>query len=415
MMLSYVTAFIRNNKFKTMLMAGSLSIYFLLISIAATMSRSIDDVAALPMKRIGAQTVVQKAGEIPSQMVGAIFPHSNAPIYENEIKQIASAPFVTDFDQALYFWYFDNSYFKSVLGFHLDKGLYTDVLKASLIRGNYPAGYSAILVTQDFVKKQSLDINDTVKIGERHFTISGVLRSDFNGNIAPADIYMDIHEAQQIAGDSAEMKTLYNFTDTRFYNMVVLKTDPLWQGSKKEVILSYNKKLLVFGEESFKKEVADQLTLLSSSASLAFIILGILLVIGFSLMILYGIKSRENEIALLRMLGWKFSALRSHFIGESMVLTAGALILGNLWYIASLLYLSMVSVSIELPWDISAKPHFLPDENSIERVITAPLPVDAGILPQIGISIGMLAVCAALTFVVLYKLKNIKPAEFYKN
>jgi len=414
MMLSYIYAYISSNKIKSFLMIFSLSIYFLAVSLAVTMSGSINEVAALPMKSIGAETVVQKSGKIPNQMSGAIFPHSNAPIYTDEIKKITAAPFVTGYDSALYFWYFDSSYFKSVLGVHLDKGIYAEILKHSLTGGVYPVDGKSVLVTEDFAQKNSLGLGSVVEMGGESFTVCGILRSQFNGNIAPADIYMDIRQAQAVAGNSVEMKTLYSISDTDFYNMVVLKTDPLWQGDRDEVIKSYGSNYLVFGEHSFKNEIKDQLVLMSSSASLAFTILGVLLAIGFSVMTYYGIKSRENEIALLRMLGWKFNALRNHFVGESMLTVVCSLLLGNVLYALSFLYLSGMKVTMELPWDISAKPHFLPSENNIERIITAPLPLNFDILSYLSINMGMAAACAVLTFLVLFRLKNIKPAEFYR-
>ncbi len=414
MMLSLLSAFVRSNLVKTVLTLASLSIYFVAVSLAVTMGGSIDEIASLPMKSIGAETVVQKSGKIPNQMSGAIFPHANAPIYANEIERIASASFVTGFDTALYFWYFDSSFFKSALGVHLETGIYAGILKANLLRGSYPTGGNEILATEDFVKKTGLDAGSRVIMGSDSFLITGILRSQFSGNIAPADLYMDISVAQRIAGNSPEMKELYNITDSNFYNMVVLKTDPLWQGNREKTIQTYGKDYLVFGEQSFKQEIKDQLLLLSSSALLTFAVLGGLLAIGFALMIYYGIKTRENEIALLRMLGWRFSALRNHFMGESILMVGVALLFGNLFYALSLRYIAGIKISMELPWDISAKPHFLPEENSIERIITAPLPVNFNVWSHLIVNLCMIVGCALLTYFLLYRLKNIKPAEFYK-
>ena len=414
MMFSYVKTFIMTNKIKSLLVILSLALYFAAVSLTSAMSRSIEDVAALPMKSIGAETIVQKSGKIPNKMQGAIFPHSNAPIYAEDAEKLAAEPFVTDHDNALYFWYFDDSFFKSVLGVHSDKGIYADILKNSIIKGGYPSDSSQVLVTEDFVKKNGIDAGGRIELGNDVFTVSGVLRSGFNGNIAPADIYMDIKPAQIIAASSAEMKNLYDIKSTDFYNMAVLKTDPLWQGDREKSIKAINKDYLVFGEQSFKKEITDKLSVLSSTASAAFIVMGVLIACGFALMIYYGIKTRENEIALLRMIGWRFVALRNHFLWESMIMTTLGLLMGNVIYALSFVLLSRLKITMELPWDISARPHFLVEENNIERVVQAPLPLDFDIWTHLAVNFGMFAACAFLTFFILLRLRNIKPAEFYR-
>jgi ABC-type antimicrobial peptide transport system permease subunit len=114
------------------------------------------------------------------------------------------------------------------------------------------------------------------------------------------------------------------------------------------------------------------------------------------------------------MLGWRFSSLRNQFVGEGGLLALVSLMVGNLIYLCSFFYLSGVQVTMELPWDVSAKPHFLPAENNIERVITAPLPMNFDILPHLGVNLLMLGGCVMLTFFVLFRLRHIKPSEFYK-
>jgi len=66
---------------------------------------------------------------------------------------------------------------------------------------------------------------------------------------------------------------------------------------------------------------------------------------------------------------------------------------------------------MELPWDISARPHFLPEENAIQRAVTAALPIhfDAGILAITMVGFLMLSLLVSL--LVFRRIKRIKPME----
>jgi hypothetical protein len=68
-------------------------------------------------------------------------------------------------------------------------------------------------------------------------------------------------------------------------------------------------------------------------------------------------------------------------------------------------------MSMELPWDISAKPHFLPQENSIERIITAQIPIHIDWLSLIVLSAAFFGIFLAINYALFYRLRNIKPQE----
>jgi ABC-type antimicrobial peptide transport system permease subunit len=111
------------------------------------------------------------------------------------------------------------------------------------------------------------------------------------------------------------------------------------------------------------------------------------------------------------MLGWKISDLKRQFIGETLVLLIVSLIAGNLLALAGLGFLSTRTLSMELPWDISAKPHFLPQENSIERIITAQIPIHIDWLSLVLLSAAFLGIFLAINYALFYRLRNIKPQE----
>ncbi len=410
-MWAYSKAFFKDHKIKTTALCLSLAVYFALVVTAATLHQSIPEIARLPLKQIGVQTIVQKTGEIPGQMVDAIFPHSNAPISSQQFGQLGILPFVEQADMGLYFWYFDALYFKAVLGVSPQSTLLKTVLEANIANGDYALGEHRVVVTQIFSDKVGLGLGDSFNLGARSYTISGVLRGNISGNIIPADIYMAMSDALAVVQDSAEMKKTYQFDEAPFGNVVLLKSDPAWQGDKNEAIKALDKRLLIFSEKTFTKEITRQLGFISQTGRILFLVLGAILALAFGLLTLFNLKSRETEISILRMIGWKISDLKRQFIGENLLVLAASVLLGSILSLVGLVILGQQKITMELPWDISARPHFLAEENAIDRAVTAPLPIhfDATIL--VMTVVGFLLLSLLVSLLVFRRIKRIKPVE----
>jgi hypothetical protein len=411
MMKSYFKAFLMDNKVKVSLLVMSMAVYFALVAAAFTLERSIPEMAAVPFKGIGVQTIVQKEGEIPERMSGAIFPHSNAPIGDEEYRRLGALDFVQGVDRGLYFWYFDREDFKAVLGVEAGSAIFAAMLERNVLEGEFRLGGGDVLITSDFASKNGLAPGDTVALGEDRLLVSGVLRPNPSGNVIPADIYMDIEEAMGVARESVEMKALYEMGGGRFGNVVLLRTDPDSGADREGLVKEINARLIVFSEKTFTGEITEQLRMVSASGRAAFALMGFILAAAFGIMVAYNLKTREGEIAILRMIGWKVADLKRHFMGESFVMLLAALAVGNVLALIGLRALGGMKVSMELPWDISARPHFLPEENAIERVVTSNIPVHFDPVLVAALSAGFLLVFVAISWVLFGQLGNIKPCD----
>ena len=263
-------------------------------------------------------------------------------------------------------------------------------------------------------RKHNLSVGETVALGERVLTIIGILRPNISGNIIPADIYMAQADALEVVRSSTEMRKIYRFGDDNFGNVVLLRGNPDWQGDKDQIIMEVDKKLLVFSEKTFTKEISAQLGLISSAGRVLFLVLGVILVIAFGLLTVFNLKSREMEIAILRMIGWRTIDLKKQFISENLITLVAAILAGSALSLAGLILLGRQTINLELPWDISARPHFLPEENSIERIIYAHIPVHVD--PQIfaGVAIGFLVLFIAVSLFSFRRIKRIKPFQFMR-
>lgn len=411
MMFSYFLSFVRENRLKMIMLFFCLSLYFGLLIVSITFNQAIPKIARLPLQNIGVQTIIQKTGEIPGQMVDAIFPHSNAPISREQFHQLRELPFVEDSDMGLFFWYFDKLFFKAALGVNHQNGLMASVLRNNIATGTYSLSNNNILVTAGFSSKHRLKIGDTISMGDDVFTIAGILRPNITGNIIPADIYMNFSHCLAVVWKSTEMQSVYGFGQSDFGNVVLLKSNPEWQGDKEKLVTYIDKKLLVFSEKTFTREISEQLGLISIAGRILFLIFGAILIIAFGLMCLYTLKTREQEISILRMIGWRISDLKKQFIGENLIILFFTLVIGSIMAFLGLLGLSRVSISMELPWDISARPHFLPEENAIDRIVSARLPLELDPLIFFASAAGFILLFLLVSLLSFGRIKQIKVYE----
>jgi ABC-type lipoprotein release transport system permease subunit len=392
----------------------SIAFYFALTAVLATLNKTLPEVAALPFQKIGVSTVVQKTGQIPASMVGAIFPHSNGPIYQEELSRLSELDFIQKADAGLYFWYFGDQYFKTALGVKATNSTFPNLLKRNVEEGRFDLSDRKALITADFAQKNKLSLGDEINFGDRIFRVAAILKPNLSQNIIPADVYINLNEAQDIAAHSPEMKRIYKFKNQNFVNVVALATDPKWRGDKEKEIKKLDKNYLVFSEKTFNQEILEQIKFVSSLGKMMFAVLGIILLIVFSLLVSYNFKTREREIAVLRMIGWSLKDLKKQFMAESILLLIIALVIGNFLAVASLFALSRQKISMELPWEISAKPHFLPQENAINRTITANLPVHFNLWVFVWISCVFLTIFGIVNYISFQRIKSIKPANFLK-
>ena len=413
MILNYFISFCRANKVKIVVLVISIGLYFTLAVTLLALDKILPELAALPFEKIGVQTIVQKGGVIPEHMTGGIFPHSNGPIYSDEITKLNNLDFVESSDKGLYFWYFGDVY-KNTFGVDENGPVFANLLKQNIEVGSFALSDHQVLVTKDFAQKKDLSLGDKISFGQEIFSVSAILRSNVSGNIVPADVYMSLPDSQNLAYKSSEMKRAYKFSNSNFINVVALNSNPNWQGDKEKMVKNLDKDFIVFSQKTFSKEVAEQLKVISSLGKVVFVGLGFVMLVIFSLLAMYNFKTREKEIAVLRMVGWELKDLRKQFISEGMILLAVALIVGNIISFVVLAFLKTQSVTMELPWELSARPHFMPQENAIDRVISANLPVRFDPVISAFITLIFFLVFGIIYYISFQRIKNIKPSNYLK-
>lgn len=319
---------------------------------------------------------------------------------------------IQEVSTALFFWYFDNSFFKSALGIDGNGHVFPGLLEQNLEKGDFILDTRNILITHNFAEAHTLGIDDSIVFGKYRFVISGILRPSPSGNIIHTDIYMDIESAREIVINSVETRSLYNIESKNISNVVTLRTDPRWKGDKDREVKALDRDYLVFSEKTFSHDIENQIALISSFGKFICVIPGIIILILFGLLVFFNFKTREREVAVLRIIGWPMNRLKGQFIAENLILLCIGLVLGNLFEAACLFFIGMQSVSMELPWDISANPHFLPQENAINRTITTLIPVHFDWSIFLVLTFAFLFIFGTVIFLLFSGIKNIKPLKY---
>jgi hypothetical protein len=410
MIFSYFISYLKANKFKVGLLIASIALYFSATTLILAISQALPKITQIPLQTIGANIVVQHRGVIPDRIEGIVFPHANGPIYYDDYRQVSKLKFVRAVDAALYFWDFSKKY-KSVVGFNRSGSILSPLLSKSVARGKWPLSANQALVSYDYFHENDLKLEQKISIHGENFQVAAVLKPNIEAQIMPADIYIDLAVAQREFGFSPEIRRNYKLKAKRYLNVILLRSDPTYQGDKDKLIKAVNPKFLVYSERTFSKQIKARLQLLSAAGKAILVLLGMIITTAFGGLVFYMVKSRESEVAILRALGWQSKLVRGQFIKELALIIFAGLFLGNLLDVTAISFIKQQKITMEIPWEISAKPHFLEKANAINRTVKASIPVSIDLSLNLLLSTLFILIFIAVAWVVLGKIKRVKTLE----
>ena len=79
--------------------------------------------AHVPLKEIGADITVQRAGDVPKELSGSVFPCSAVTIRKEEVEKIGKLPGVRGMGTAVLLWVFDLNRAWIVLGIEQENSI----------------------------------------------------------------------------------------------------------------------------------------------------------------------------------------------------------------------------------------------------------------------------------------------------
>jgi len=386
--------FRRGRTIATLLSIGvSVLAAVLLISVATTYSRAVQ----APMKNVGADIVAQLTGDIPRALEGLVFPHPNALLPAASVKKIAALPGVVSITRGVYLWELKPNPYKSILGIEGGPaGL--DNLNANIIAGAAISPDSdSILLDSDYAAKNKLSVGNMLKIGDGRYKISGIVDAATGGKVIRADVYMPIKIAQMLAVHAPRVQELYPFGPNDA-NMLLIKADNRdLRAVVKAIRAELGKKAVVSSGLSFQETLNSVLFLSKRLGLILALVIGLFATVFVLRATASAVNERHRDMAVLEAIGWTRGQIKGQVILENLVLA----VLGSIAGVALALIIARLSggiqISIDLPWDLSSTPHFLPGAKlDRTQIVTMPLEVSPALMAIAGIGGVLVGVASAL-------------------
>ncbi len=361
MNLRYMTKELYYQRRRTSISVLGLSIGIALLIILNALSLAYRQAARVPLEEIGADITVQRAGDVPQELAGAVFPCSAVTIRKEEVEKIQKLPGLKGMGKALLLWVFDPNRAWIVLGIERQNSIGPAVLRSSVTEGRFlDDGKQEALVEVAYARQFGIKVGDALLISHRKFPVVGFVDASRATKIAVANVYLPLKEAENLAVSSKQLQSvsLYSPGDV---NLLFIKADQ----EKITTLASSMKRILgdkatVATPDSFLK-LLGSLFALSDKFALAASLIAIIVAMLIAFKTMAGnIAERAREVGVMKAVGWTNRNVVSQLMGESVAQCFLAGILGILVALVTAYGLSFMKVSIPIPWEMSPTPHFLP-------------------------------------------------------
>jgi len=399
----------RRRRTLTAVLGLSVGIAFLIIINA--LSTAYHEAARMPLKEIGADITVQRAGDVPEELAGPVFACSAITIRKQEIEKIRKIKGIVGFGQALLIWVFDPDRFTIVLGIDTENPIGPGILRNNVTEGRFleKEGEEA-LVDVSYARQFGIKVGDSITIDRKVYPVVGLVDASRAAKIAVANVYLPLKVAEKIATSAKQVQKVSPF-DKGDANLLFIRAD---QRDTRHVVAALKsvlgKGVNVATPDSFLKLLGD-LFALSDKFSLATSLIAILVAILIVFKTMAGnISERAKEIGTLKAVGWTNRNVVFQLTGESALQCLAGGILGLLIALLATFALGFMQVNIPIPWEMSPTPHFLPGGGDpVFKTLQLPVKVP-WTLGAFGIILSMLI--GGITGGILSRsISRIKPSE----
>jgi ABC-type antimicrobial peptide transport system permease subunit len=361
MNLRYLRNELYYQKRRTLAAVIGLSIGIALLVILNALSMAYRSAARVPLQEIGADVTVQRSGNVPKDLTGAVFPCSAVTIRNEEVKKIETLPGVRGVGKAVILWVFDPKRAWIVLGIDEQSPVGPSILRNSVVQGRFlKEGKPEALVEVSYARQYGIKVGGTISVAKRDYPVVGLVDASRAAKIAVANVYLPLSEAQSLAASSPQVQAVSPFTPVDV-NLLFIKADEGRIAELSSALRTMMGKDATIGTpESFLK-LLGSLFALSDKFTLAASLIAILVAVLIAFKTMAGnIVEREREIGVLKAVGWNNRNVVTQILAESVVECFMAGILGLLIALVAAYGLSFLKIHIPIPWEMSPRPHFLP-------------------------------------------------------
>jgi lipoprotein-releasing system permease protein len=361
MNLSYLFKELYYQKRRTLTATLGLSIGIAILIILNALSLAYRQAARTPLKEVGADITVQRSGDVPQELSGAVFPCSAVTIRRDEVERIQKLPGIQKLGQALLLWVFDPKRTSIVMGIEEENTIGPAILRSSVTEGRFlEKEKPETLVEVTYAQQFGIKLGDRIQVANKEYPVVGIVDASRAAKIAVANVYLPLTEAQKMAASSKQLQSVSPF-NPEDVNLLFIKADQekiADLASDLKGILG--KKSTVATPDSFLKLLGN-LFALSEKFTLVASLIAVLIAILIAFKTMAGnITERAQEIGILKAVGWTNRNVVTQLMGESFIQCFAGGILGLLIALLVTFGLSFMKVNIPIPWEMSPTPHFLP-------------------------------------------------------
>ena len=381
----------------------------LFVSINAV-SAAYQEAVSLPFKNLGADIVVQRpekraadSTQPPTSMRGIRVPFSNQILPAGDLEKLKAIDGVGSLAASLLLWEFDQGGFRTIMGVDLAQPSLGPVkVKEWLKEGRFPQKEGEVVLEKHYAKFHHKKMGDAVEINGRSFSIVGLLEIKEGSQIASANLYLPLQDAQRLLGEKSPG---VNIVYLRLKNPSLLsqvKTNIAGQLPGASVASSDSFLELMGGVS----KISDQFSLLVSCIALG----GAIFLIIKSM--LASLVERSREIGILKAVGWTGRDVQKQLMGEVFVQSLLGGVSGIIMGYCFSYLLGFLSIPVSTPWELNLLPAFAKDAEAAAQTVQLPVSISAG-LAATSLALSIVAGVMA-SYMMGKRTARMKPAEILR-
>jgi len=444
---SYVLKELRHHHNRTLVNILGIGIGIALFVSINAVSTAYQKAVSLPFKNLGADIVVQRpekravdSGQPHASMRGIRLPFSNQLLPSGDLEKLKTIDGVDSMASSLLLWEFDKGGFRTIMGIDLAQPVLGPVkVKDWLKEGRFPKKEGEVVIEKHYAKFQHKKLGDTLEINGRPFSVVGLLEIREGSQIASANIYLPLQDAQSlIGGDSSGVIPVRNSSEGLNPGGIILKSNPAMGGTvEQRGVISNGVNIVYLRLKSpshlsqVKTDIARKLNGVSVTSSDSFLelmgggskisdqfsfIVSLIALGGAVFLIVKAMLSnlveRSREIGILKAVGWTERDVQKQLMGEVFLQSLLGGILGIVMgYFFSYL-LGFLSIPVSTPWELNLLPAFAKDAAAAAKTVRLPVSISAELT---AISLGLsLAAGGMASYFMGKRTARMKPAEILR-
>jgi len=369
------------------------------------------EAARQPLADIGADILISRPDngmEAARQTTRGIRqPFGLSPLTIDEVDGLRDLPGISGISGSLLLWDFGADSYQTLLGIDGgETGVGPGLASDWIVNGRFfqPGETDVIVVDRHYAAFYSLGPGKIVEIGERPFTVIGIIEVPGGNQAAAANFYLPLADAQLLAGLANNQ-----------INQIYVRVE---EASNVEAVVVESEKRLgeisAMTEQSIVQVMGGVAQVSNRFAGVAALValLGGLILTGITLSA--GINLRTGEIGVMKATGWQARDVVRLFTAEGVLLSLLGAVLG--------IFLGWLAVLIlgQIPVDLTVSAGTTPDLGTAVGVTAAG--VTAYTLPaQLSWNAILLAVGTAVaggglaSLISARRAARLKPADALRN